>query len=102
MRQGDMRPALEWTAPVPCDGTAIDFTLWTELTFRMVGPRIVENDDDVTGSALGVLTYEWQDDDTTAPGTYGATFTGLDEDGNRQTFPTEGEIQIEITPTLGG
>ena len=100
IRTGDRLPVLTVTATaknlivaVTNPTGLVDFTGWT-LTFRMVGPVTITGS--ATGSAAGVLEYAWAAGNTATPGVYLGVFEGTDPDDKIQTFPTEGEIEIEI------
>jgi hypothetical protein len=100
IRQGNLLPVFVGKVTYRDDDGKLrnfDFTGWTALTFTAVGPRKT-----ITGSAIGIrekLYYHWTGTDTNTPDTYKATFRGVDPEGRPQTFPTKGELLIEVVPT---
>lgn len=100
IRQGDLLPVLSGRVSYLDDQRTrrpFSFAGWTDFTFTAVGTTKT-----ITGAAIAQgdrLTYRWSGTDTDTPGTYQATFRGLDPDGRLQTFPTEGHLTIKIIPT---
>lgn len=66
MYRGDLKPDLQIT--LTDDATPVDLT--TAASIRLIGMRgsTVAIDEDVTGTAEGVVTYEWQLADTATTG----------------------------------
>ncbi len=98
-RQGMRLPSLE--VQVYTRERLIDFPAEYPggVTFRMVGMDVVITGP-ATGSALGVLVYDWAADDLAIAGTYAACFVGIDATGRAATFPTGSNLEIVVTPAL--
>jgi hypothetical protein len=102
IRQGDRLPSLSATATrkdliTTSNPTGlVDFTGKT-IAFRMVGPITVTGVG--AGTIAGILTYAWGATDTLTPGAYSAVFVAT-ASGLEQTYPTDGEIQIEIVADI--
>lgn len=97
MRQGDRLPPV--TASAFTAAGFIDFTAFSSITFRMVsGSTVVTGT--ATGDAHGNLSYAWQAGDTNVPGTYEAVFIATDDSGKLQTFPTDTNLTIVVTPDI--
>ena len=77
----------------------VNLTLFTGgLTFKMVGPVSVQGA--AVGDANGNLTYTFANGETATPGTYEATFRGVDGAGKAQTFPQGTNLRVIVVPAL--
>lgn len=77
----------------------VDLTQFTGgITFKMVGPVTIQGS--ATGDANGNLSFTLTGTQTDVPGTYEATFRGIDGSGTPQTFPEETNLHVVIVPAL--
>jgi hypothetical protein len=93
VRQGDRLPPLQVIAFD--QNERLDLTAFEEITFRMVSGA-TEVEGIATGTAEGLLEYEWADGDTDVIGTYDAVFVGIDAGGREQTIPTPDNLKVVI------
>jgi hypothetical protein len=99
MKQGDTLPQLSITCTD--DGAPVDLT--TAVGIRVLGSRhgIIAFDYVGTGSALGIVTAQWDAQDTAAVGiiTVEVEVT-WPAGGGVQTFPAGGHLRISIERRL--
>lgn len=85
-------------------GDNVDITGYNSVSFHMWNPDsgTVVVDDDTTGNvsvvdaAQGVVSYEWVSGDTDTAGTYAGEWEVTYSDGGVETFPNNGNDDIEI------
>jgi hypothetical protein len=87
------------------DNSAIDLTLATSVTFRMIPlnssvPK-VNAAATVTDAAAGEVTYQWAAGDTDTPGTYRAEYQVEFAGVTPLTVPTKSDFYIYVEPELG-
>lgn len=102
MKSGDLYPFqydLRWD-----DGTAIDLTLASSVTFYMTkdGNTIadVSGSCTVVSAADGRVKYTWQDGETDAVGMYKVEFLITYNDGSKVTVPSDDIIWLHIIQSL--
>lgn len=98
IKRGDSLPDL--VADLAGDTGPVDLT---GATIKVLGTRagaLVINQE-VSGSAQGVVTMPWPSGSTDVPGLIGFEFEVTWPGGRRQTFPDVGLVWVEVTPDLG-
>lgn len=96
LRQGDTPKTIRARAFTE-DGF-VDLSAYTGLTFRMVGPAVVEGA--ASGNAQGWLFFTFTGTQLDTLGDYVATWRGVGPDGQPQTFPETTNLKVKIIPAL--
>ena len=81
----------------------IDLSSHQDVRFKMLSinddstvSTLVEGDATILDATKGIVQYEWKIGDTATAGNHVAQFILFDEDGDQETFPAEGYIEIRI------
>lgn len=98
MKQHDTDPALVLTLTDGPDGAPVNLT---GATCRLIGRRdaVVLINASVTGSSVGVITYQWQAADTAATGQLELEVE-VTRAGRVQTYPREGFVTVRVVPDI--
>lgn len=99
IKQNDTRPAIEVQLVDSLhDPRLLDNA--TEVRFYMedvdTGSTVVDQPATIINEDEGRVTYAWQDGDTETAGRYEAEFEVTYTDGNVETFPNNGYIEVYI------
>lgn len=101
IKKGDTEPKLRATLQ-NADGTAIDLTTATGLSFVMKAPNgtSTKTAASFVNRATGVVEYAWMPADTAAAGAYNCEFE-ISWAGRLQTVPSNEYIVVRIVDDLG-
>ncbi len=103
IKQYDTLPSLEATL-IDAEGNPVDLTT-KSVTFSMRSrdnPSLV-----ITGLAVkvdavnGIVAYQWGPGNTNTPGAYLGEFRVTYSNGPRETFPSDGYIEISVVKSAG-
>lgn len=102
-KKGDTEPPIEATLE-DADGNAKDLTNASGVDFHMKDPRADTAKVDAAGSiddaANGKVSYQWVASDVDTEGEYEAEFEVTWSDGDTETFPKDGYLDLKILDTL--
>lgn len=100
IKQNDSSPSLR-VALKDGDGTAIDL-LGASVKFYLVPVGETTPIVNATASILanGIVQYDWDNGDTSTPGTYKGEFEVTYAGGDVETFPNSDYISVIIKPEL--
>jgi hypothetical protein len=106
IRQHDRVPSISLDA-VDEDGVAIDLAAFTSAKFFMRARGASELKVDAAATieepaSEGKLRYDWGASDTDTAGVFWAEFECSTADGKKRTFPTIGQIRVEVIADLDG
>lgn len=104
LTQKDLPGATQFTL-TDADGTIVDLTLCTAVTFSMRGVddtlAVDAGPASVSGTpTLGKVTYTWGSGDTDTPGLYWGEFHCTFSDGRLLSFPTDPKLLIHIVDNV--
>ena len=102
-KKGDTEPPIEATLE-DADGQPKDLTNANGVDFHMKDPREDAAKVDAAGSiddaANGKVSYQWTADDVDTEGDFEAEFEVTWSDGDTETFPKDGYLDLKILDTL--
>ena len=102
-KKGDTEPPIEATLE-DADGNAKDLTNANGVRFHMKDPRAdaakVDAAATFTDAANGKVEYRWSTGDVDTTGEYEAEFEVTWSDGDEETFPKDGYLDLNILDTL--
>jgi hypothetical protein len=104
IKKDDQLPEIEATLR-DADLVAVDITGNIGVRFIMAakgGAVKVDASATVVSAVGGVVKYSWQEPDTDTAGNFIAEFEVEFSDGRLETFPNSTNINIKVTPDLGG
>lgn len=107
IKQGDTNPPIK-SQLLDENGNAVDISGYNEVGFHMKKPgsTTVKVDADttsgvsVTDAANGKVEYQWSTGDTDTMGRFHAEWEVEFSDGNIETFPNTGYLEIRIPSEL--
>jgi hypothetical protein len=102
-KKGDTEPALEATLE-DANGNAKDLTNADSVQFHMKDPTAdtakVDKAATIDDAANGEVSYSWDGEDVDTTGEYEAEFEVSWSDGDTETFPKDGYLDLKILDTL--
>lgn len=102
-KRGDLEPPLEATLE-NADGTPKDLSTASGVDFHMADPdettAKVDKDATITDGVNGQVSYSWDSEDVDTTGEFEAEFEVIWSDGDTETFPKDGYLDVRILDTL--
>lgn len=102
-KKGDEEPPIEATLE-DADGNPKDLTNADSVSFHMKDPRKdtakVDKPGSITDAANGEVRYSWDAEDVDTTGEYEAEFEVTWSDGDTETFPKDGYLDLKVLDTL--
>jgi hypothetical protein len=100
---GDEEPPLEATLE-DADGNAKDLTTASGVDFHMKDPTSdvakVDKSAAIDDAANGEVSYSWAAEDVDTTGEFESEFELTWDDGDTETFPKDGYLDVKILDTL--
>lgn len=96
IREGDTQPIFE-AQLLDQDGSPISLS---NVTVKLRMTPDVEGEMSIEDDKEGIVAYYWQEGDTDTPGTHTANIVVEGDSGQRQTFPSAGNILVKVLPKV--
>lgn len=102
-KKGDEEPPLEATLE-DADGNPKDLTNANSVQFHMKDPTAdtakVDKAGAIDSAADGEVSYSWDAEDVDTTGEFEAEFEVTWSDGDTETFPKDGYLDVKVLDTL--